>query len=61
MRSYVPHMKDVPDLLNSRVSNNNYILIYPFSKTEINTTEKRAVSSHDDFVEIGKVIRNIFK
>ncbi|PBI89614.1 Inner membrane protein YbaL [Flavobacterium sp. ACN2] len=61
MRSYVPHMKDVPDLLNSRASNNNYILIYPFSKTEINTTEKRAVSSHDDFVEIGKVIRNIFK
>lgn len=61
MHSYVPHMKDVPDLLNSRVSSNNYILIYPFSKTEINTTEKRAVSSHDDFVEIGKVIRNIFK
>lgn len=61
MHSYVPRMQDVPDLLNNRVSNNNYILIYPFTKTEVNTTEKRAVSSHDDFVEIGKVIRNIFK
>lgn len=61
MHSYVPRMQDVPDLLNNRVSNNNYILIYPFSKTEINTTEKRAVSSHGDFVEIGKAIRNIFK
>lgn len=61
MHAYVPRMQDVPDLLNKRVNNNNYILIYPFSKTEINTTEKRAVSSHDDFVEIGKIIRNIFK
>ncbi|UWY28465.1 cation:proton antiporter [Flavobacterium sp. TR2] len=61
MHSYVPRMQDVPDLLNNRVSNKNYILIYPFTKTEVNTTEKRAVSSHDDFVEIGKVIRNIFK
>ncbi|MBL0739044.1 cation:proton antiporter [Flavobacterium sp. GN10] len=61
MHSYVPRMQDVPDLLNNRVRNNNYMLIYPFTKTEINTTEKRAVSRHDDFVEIGKVIRNIFK
>ncbi|MET3027627.1 cation:proton antiporter [Flavobacterium sp. UW10123] len=61
MHSYVPRMQDVPDLLNNRVNNNNYMLIYPFTKTEINTTEKRAVSRHDDFAEIGKVIRNIFK
>lgn len=61
MHSYFAKMQEVPNLLNSRVSNNNYMLIYPFSKIEKNTAEKRAVSSHDDFAEIGKIIRNIFK
>jgi len=60
MYSYVPQMQDVPDLLNKRV-NNNYMLIYPFSKTEKNITEKRSISRHDDFAEIGKVIGNVFK
>ncbi|MBW1654026.1 cation:proton antiporter [Flavobacterium quisquiliarum] len=61
MYSYFSKMQDVPNLLNSKLSNNNYMLIYPFSKIEKSTAEKRAVSSHDDFAEIGKVIRNIFK
>ena len=61
MHSYFSRMRDVPDLLNQKFNNNNYMLIYPFSKTAANNTEKRSVSSHDDFAEIGKVIRNIFK
>jgi len=61
MHSYFPKMRDIPDLLNHRFSNNNYMLIYPFSKTTASNTEKRSVSSHDDFAEIGKAIRNIFK
>jgi len=61
MHSYFPRMRDIPDLLNHRFNNNNYMLIYPFSKIASNNTEKRSVSSHDDFAEIGKAIRNIFK
>jgi len=61
MHSYFSRMRDIPDLLNERFNNNNYMLIYPFSKIPANNTEKRSVSSHDDFVEIGKAIRNIFK
>ena len=61
MHSYFPRMRDIPDLLNHRFNNNNYMLIYPFSKIPSNNTEKRSVSSHDDFAEIGKAIRNIFK
>lgn len=61
MYSYFSKMRDVPDILNARVSNNNYMLIYPFSKTEKTVTEKRAVSNHDDFAEVGKMIRSIFK
>ncbi|GAA3741656.1 cation:proton antiporter [Flavobacterium ginsengisoli] len=61
MHSYFSRMRDIPDLLNLKFRNNNYMLIYPFSKTTSNNTEKRSVSSHDDFAEIGKAIRNIFK
>ncbi|QLC64877.1 cation:proton antiporter [Flavobacterium sp. LPB0248] len=61
MHSYFSRMRDIPDLLNLKFSNNNFMLIYPFSKTTSNNTEKRSVSSHDDFAEIGKAIRNIFK
>lgn len=61
MHSYFPHMREIPELLNKNLSNNNYLLIFPFSKTEQNTTEKRAVSNVDDFAEIGKIIGRIFK
>lgn len=61
MHSYFPQMRDIPDLLNQKFNDNNYMLIYPFSIMPTNHTEKRSVSSHDDFAEIGKAIRNIFK
>ncbi|WP_125721346.1 cation:proton antiporter [Flavobacterium ustbae] len=61
MHSYFPQMREVPELLNKNLNNNNYLLIFPFSKTLENTTEKRAVSNVDDFAEIGKIIGKIFK
>ncbi|MFC4476325.1 cation:proton antiporter [Flavobacterium chungangensis] len=61
MYSYFPQMKEVPEILNKKLSNNNYILIYPFSKIDNTVTEKRAVSNLDDFADIGKIIGRIFK
>ncbi|MFD1604370.1 cation:proton antiporter [Flavobacterium artemisiae] len=60
MYSYFPQMREVPELLNKKLDN-NYLLIYPFSKTYKNASEKRAVSNLDDFAEIGKIIGRIFK
>ncbi|GGF28964.1 cation:proton antiporter [Flavobacterium limi] len=61
MDSYFPQMQNVPEILNKNLSNNNYILIYPFSKIDSTVTEKRAVSNLDDFADIGKIIGRIFK
>ncbi len=61
MYSYFPQMRAVPELLNQKLNGHNYMLIYPFSKTYKTITEKRAVSNHHDFAEIGKVIGKIFK
>lgn len=61
MRSYFPQMKSIPDLLNRRLHSNNYLLIYPFSETEQGSLERRSVSNHRDFAEIGKIIGKIFK
>ena len=61
MNSYTSQMQDVPEILNQNLNNNNFILIYPFSKTNKNVTEKRAVSNLDDFADIGKIIGKLFK
>jgi hypothetical protein len=61
MVSYLPQMRDIPDFLNQNLSANNYLLIYPFSEQEADTMEKRSVSNHRDFAEIGKIISRIFK
>ncbi|MCM0667710.1 cation:proton antiporter [Flavobacterium tyrosinilyticum] len=61
MYSYFPQMKEVPEILNKKLSNNNYIVIYPFSKIDNTVTEKRAVSNLDDFADIGNIIGRIFK
>lgn len=61
MYSYFPQMKDVPEILNKKLHNNNYLLIYPFSKIDNTVTEKRSVSNLDDFADIGKIIGRIFK
>lgn len=61
MKSYIPQMRRIPELLNRYLNNNNYLLIFPFSDYDKNNPEKRSVGNHDDFVEIGNVIKNIFK
>ena len=61
MHSYLPQMQTVPEILNKNLSNNNYILIYPFSKIDKTETEKRSVSNLDDFADIGKIVGKIFK
>lgn len=60
MKSYIPQMRLIPDLLNKYVSDKNYLLIFPFSEFDNGNQEKRSVGNHDDFTEIGNVIKNIF-
>lgn len=61
MRSYVPQMRIMPELLNKNLKENNYLLIYPFSDYDKNNPERRSVGNHNDFIEIGNVIQKIFK
>lgn len=61
MQSYIPRMRLIPELLNKYLSNNNYLLIFPFSEFDENSPEIRSVGNHGDFVEIGNVIQKIFK
>ncbi|WEK71271.1 MAG: cation:proton antiporter [Candidatus Chryseobacterium colombiense] len=61
MRSYVPQMRLIPELLNRYLLDKNYLLIFPFSEFDTTNTEKRSVGNHTDFIEIGKIITKIFK
>lgn len=61
MTSYFPKMRYIPDFLNTKLQNKNYMLIYPYSKTDKDNTEIRSVRNHDDFVEIGNIIKKIFR
>ncbi|MCQ4141854.1 cation:proton antiporter [Chryseobacterium sp. EO14] len=61
MKSYIPQMRLIPELLNRNLSDNNYLLVFPFSEFDENDVEKRSVGNHDDFMEIGNVIKKIFK
>ncbi|MFB9076332.1 cation:proton antiporter [Flavobacterium procerum] len=61
MKSYFNQMREVPELLNANFSSNNYLLIYPYTAVNETEIEKRSVSNHDDFVEIGKIISKVFK
>jgi hypothetical protein len=60
MISYRPEMRLLPDFLNLQLPGHNYLLVFPFSEEE-GVVEKRAVSNHRDFMEIGKVISRVFK
>lgn len=61
MVSYMPQMRIVPDILNNEFLDKNYLLIFPFTNSEDDFTEKRSVSNHKDYVEIGNIIGKIFK
>lgn len=59
--AYFPHMERIPEFLNQHLSDNNYLLIFPFAETEEQTHEKRSISNHSDFAEIGHIIGKIFR
>ena len=61
MKSYIPQMRRIPELLNRYLLDKNYLLIFPFSEFDTTSSEKRSVGNHDDFMEIGNVIKRIFK
>ena len=64
MNSYVPQMRFVPDMLNSSFSDKNYLLIFPHTAVgdaASNGLERRSVSNHGDFAEIGNIVRKLFK
>lgn len=58
--SYASQMHAVPEFLNSHTLDNNYMLIYPYSKIKENLIERRAVNNLDDFAAIGKMIGRVF-
>lgn len=60
MISYFPQMGFIPDFLNQYVQQNNFLLIYPSSQQPADEQEKRSVSNHGDFVEIGQMISRVF-
>ena len=61
MHSYIPRMRLIPEMLNKSLADKNYLLIFPYSEYNENSSEKRSVGNHDDFMEIGNVIKKIFK
>lgn len=61
MFSYASQMHAVPEYLNRKQVDNNYILIYPFSKEKEAMMESRSVNNIKDFTTIGKLIAKVFK
>lgn len=61
MVSYTPAMRSVPEFLNRHCMGHNFILFFPFSETESDQYETRSISNHGDFIEIGKMVKKLFK
>lgn len=61
MKSYIPQMRLIPELLNKYLSDKNYLLIFPFSEFENTDFEKRSVGNHSDFMEIGNIVNKVFR
>lgn len=57
--SYTREMRRLPDFLNGRLKERTFLLIFPFSDDE-GMIERRSVSNHRDFIEIGNVIGRVF-
>lgn len=63
-RKMIPYSRQsefIPDILNTQFSDINYLLIYPYTEIEVDDLEKRSISNHGDYVEIGNMISKIFK
>lgn len=61
MASYFPQMQRVPGILNSKFREKNFLLIYPYFGSRDEQTEIRSVRNHGDFMEIGNIVRKLFK
>ena len=61
MASYFPQMHRVPGILNARFRERNFLLIYPYQGSPEEYRERRSVSNHGDFMEIGNMVRKLFK
>lgn len=61
MASYFSQMGQIPEFLNQHALSNNFLLIYPSSQRNPDGTEKRSISNHDDFMEIGQMISKVFR
>jgi Kef-type K+ transport system membrane component KefB len=63
MASYTPRMKAIPDFLNRRMKEHNFMLFFPFygPASVAGISEKRAINNHQDFIEIGRMVRKLFK
>ena len=61
MKSYHQHMSTLPYLFNQKLKDSNYLLVYPFSELNDSDVEKRSISNHDDFAEIGQIIGKVFR
>lgn len=51
----------LPDTLNKQFSDMNYLIIYPFTETDLNVAERRSINNYNDYTEIGQIVGKIFK
>jgi len=61
MVSYFPQMQRVPGILNAKFREKNFLLIYPHQGNKETLTERRSVRNHGDFMEIGNIVRKLFR
>ena len=61
MASYFSQMNRLPARINADFNDRNYLLIYPHQGGDEEQSEERSVNNHGDFVEIGKIVRKLFK
>lgn len=62
MISYLPQMRQLPDLLNNYFRQRNFLLIYPaYGQETPSQKDIRDIGSARDFVEIGKIVGKLFK
>lgn len=69
MRSYLPEMQNVHQMLEDNFKENNYLLVFPHKQLEQtdhktlrgNYQSKRGFNNPNDFAEIGNMIGKLFK
>ncbi len=59
--SYKSPIHTITQYLNENRIENNYLLIYPYTESDVDAAEKRSISNHEDFAEIGKLIQKVFR